>query len=160
MAGPARTPDSILKLRGSKWPKYRVGDKGTKATEHKAGMPTCPTWLTAEAKAEWKRIVPDLTESRVLSKADRATVAAYCQAWADYVEAHKSIVKDGATFVTPKGYIAKNPMVTIRNESRLAMLRYAQELGLTPASRSKVRIKDDNGNQDKTKTKARFFSAG
>src|SRR5512146_3144589 len=52
-----------------------------------AGEPPCPPWLADEAKAEWDRIVPELSRLNVLTVIDGAALAAYCQAFARWAEA-------------------------------------------------------------------------
>ena len=44
--------------------------------------PTQPDWLLREAKAEWRRVVPELERMGLLTTVDRAALATYCQAWA------------------------------------------------------------------------------
>ncbi len=74
----------------------------------------------------------------VLAKIDRAMLTAYCESWAEYVELTAAIRKSGTTFVTPNGYQAQHPYVGMRNTARTAVLRFGQELGLSPSARSRV----------------------
>lgn len=127
-------PTGILKLTGA----YRPD-------RHGKGIPNCPTrapdapeWLGDLARAEWQRIVPQLVRMNVISEIDQSVLAAYCESWGDYVEAVQSVRLEGKTFTTPQGYIAKNPMATILNESRAAVLKWSQELGLTPSARARL----------------------
>ena len=133
--GRKRTPSKILKFKKT----YRPDQRGNEPEPAK-GRVSCPDWLSREAKAEWKRIAPELKKTGVLAMIDRAMLAAYCQTWGDYYAATKAVAKDGTTFTTPQGYIAKNPMVTVLNEARSALLRYASEFGLTPSSRAKLDV--------------------
>ena len=48
-----------------------------------------PAWLPAEAKREWNRVVLELSGLGALSRTDRAPLALYCIAWADFVKAVK-----------------------------------------------------------------------
>lgn len=133
--GPARTPTAVLALHSS----WRAKHRSKTEPEPKLGIPTRPGHLTREARAEWGRVAKELSRMGVLAKIDRAVLAAYCQAWANYVEVFEEVETEGRTFtMETTGYVAKNPKVTILNEERLAMLRLAQELGLTPASRSRL----------------------
>ena len=44
-------------------------------------LPTCPAHLGPSAKAEWKRLARDLNRIGLLTMADRAALAVYCQSW-------------------------------------------------------------------------------
>jgi P27 family predicted phage terminase small subunit len=101
-------------------------------------MPTCPSRLDAGARREWKRLAPELHKMGLLTQWDRAQFAGYCQSWSDYLAALKDIQENGRTFVTPKGYIAKNPMVTIMNEAWSRMHKAAARFGFDPSSRSGI----------------------
>ncbi len=131
--GPKPTPTAMLRLVGSRELSQRTDEPKPPAT-----APVAPTWLSLEAKAEWRRVVPHLVKLGVIAKIDRAPLVAYCESWADYHAAVRAVRVEGKTFTTPHGYIAKNPMVTILNESRAAVLRFAQEFGLTPSARARV----------------------
>src|SRR6476620_7381333 len=74
------------------------------------GVPECPDWLSDEAKAEWKRVIPELQMMGLLSSADRAALAAYCTAWCRWVEAEEMVKKFGTIVKSPeKGFPMKSP---------------------------------------------------
>ena len=103
-------------------------------------MPRCPEHLTGEARKEWKRVVHELHYAGLLKVTDRAVLAAYCQAWADWVEACREL--DGAAKVctTDKGYEYPNPWIGIRNGAMESLRKMMAELGMTPSSRSRVKV--------------------
>ena len=45
-----------------------------------------PRDLSPEAKAEWRRVVPEIEAMGLLATVDRAILIRYCTAWADWVE--------------------------------------------------------------------------
>jgi P27 family predicted phage terminase small subunit len=96
-----------------------------------------PMHLAGEALAEWTRIAPDLFAAGVLTVADRAALAAYCQAWADWVRARGHLV-DQMVVTTPSGYEMASPWVSIANKALDKMMKFASEFGLTPASRARI----------------------
>ncbi len=49
--------------------------------------PSCPKWLEPEAKREWRRLAKTLEAMGVLTEADMAAFAGYCQAYARWKEA-------------------------------------------------------------------------
>jgi P27 family predicted phage terminase small subunit len=100
--------------------------------------PSCPPHLSGLAKKEWKRLVPELLALGLLTKIDRAALAAYCQCWARWVEAEEKLKVEGLTIKTPSGFEQPSAWLTIANKA-LALLRaYAAEFGLSPATRARV----------------------
>ena len=74
----------------------------------------------------------------VLALVDRAVLAAYCRAYGRWVEAEDKL-KDTPLFLkTPSGYVQQSPWLSVANKQMELMGRYMAELGLTPASRSRV----------------------
>ena len=121
--------------------------------------PRPPTWLSREAGAEWRRVVPGLSRLDLLKEEDRATLSAYCETWATYVEAIRDVRKTGLTVENVTVYkdgtearrVAKNPSVTIAETSAALLRGYAQEFGLTPSAESKlnpVRGSDDDDDEN------------
>ena len=69
---------------------------------------------------------------------DRAVLAAYCQAYGRWVEAEDKLRETPMLFKTPSGYVQQSPWLGIINKQLELMGRYMNELGMTPASRSRV----------------------
>ena len=104
------------------------------------GVPLAPEWLDAEAQAEWHRVIPDLSEMGVLSRADRPALAAYCTAWSRWVEAEAMVKKFGTIVKSPeKGFPMKSPYLSIADQALETMRKLLVEFGLTPSSRSRIR---------------------
>src|SRR4051812_10620069 len=59
-------------------------------------MALCPSELGPVAKKEWERIVPELIERDLLKPLDRALVAVYCTANANWLAANEALEKFGA----------------------------------------------------------------
>ena len=131
--GPSKTPAAVLKLHGT----YRK-DRHS-GVELPPDAPSCPEWLDDEAKAEWDRVIGVLVERIGLASVDRAVLSAYCQSWSAYHSAVKWIAENGETYEDEYGP-KKHPMVLIRNEERAAMFRFAQQLGLSPSSRTGLKV--------------------
>ena len=102
------------------------------------GAPTRPEWLLPEAKREWNRLVPELTRLGLLATVDRASLAAYCQCWARYVEAQNDIKQHGATFTTDKGYEGPRPSVGIANQMLQRISALSAKFGFTPSDRARI----------------------
>jgi P27 family predicted phage terminase small subunit len=100
--------------------------------------PTCPSWLEPEAKREWKRLCKPLEMMGILTEADRAEFATYCQAYARWKQAEEYISLYGSTFETDKGYKQQVPQVSIAQTYMKIMQKAAAEFGLTPSARSRI----------------------
>jgi P27 family predicted phage terminase small subunit len=110
--------------------------------------------LTAEALEEWNRVAPALFTAGVLTIADRAALAAYCQAWADWIEARAEMNRPGGKVtVTPKGYEMQSPWVGLANRALAKMKEFASEFGLTPASRARIHAEPPKSPEDDLENK-------
>lgn len=126
--------------------------KGTKPQmrtdrEAIASVPRPPAWLSKDAKAEWKRVMPLLIERRILTDADLGMVESYCTAIARIREAERTIAKEGATFQAVSGP-KRHPAVTVQDAAMKTARLCAAELGLTPVSRSRPAIREDIEDDD------------
>lgn len=101
-------------------------------------MPGCPDHLGETAREEWHRIAGTLHEMGVLTSVDRAALAAYCQCYGRWVEAEIRLKETPALLRTPSGYVQQSPWLAVANKQLELMGRFMAELGITPASRSRV----------------------
>jgi P27 family predicted phage terminase small subunit len=106
--------------------------------------PAPPKDMTDEAKKEWRRVMPVLVERRVLSGADLAAVERYCDATGDISIARARIRQDGDYVANRLGELKRHPAFATLRESTAEARRWAAELGLTPASRSRVGAHEDD----------------
>jgi P27 family predicted phage terminase small subunit len=104
------------------------------------GLPTCPPWLSLEAKQEWRRVAPELARLGLLTKLDRAQLAGYCSSCAWWRRVQEVLSTQGSVYVTPKGKIEPRPEVAIAKIAGEQMNAFAAQLGLTPTSRSRMRF--------------------
>ena len=100
--------------------------------------PPCPKWLEAEAKKEWRRLAKTLEAMGVLTDADMAAFAGYCQAYARRKEAEERITDRGLVIRTPSGYPQQVPYISIAQQYLKLMQQFAEQFGLTPAARSRI----------------------
>ena len=101
-----------------------------------------PKWLSADAKAEWKKVFPSLVERRILTVADLGSLENYCVAIGTIREMERKLQVEGYVFVTESG-LKRHPATAIRSEAMTQARLLAAELGLTPVSRSRPAIRDD-----------------
>ena len=99
--------------------------------------PPVPKYLSAHAKAEWKRIMPQLIARQIITKADLAGVEHYCVAVG---AAHQiaDTLSAGALPDLKLGGLQIRYMQTAR--------QLAAEYGLTPTSRARIgaAVSDDD----------------
>lgn len=101
-------------------------------------IPKTPSYLSKEAKAEWRRVAPILIDERkVLTEADLSALENYVIAVATMRQAHKELHATGFLIGGKR-----NPVSTILLQAQQQQLRAAGELGLTPAARSRATISD------------------
>ena len=112
------------------------------------GLPDCPEHLTDAARDEWHRIAQALYDMGVLTLVDRAALAAYCQCYGRWVEADRMLESTPKLLKTKSGYVQQSPWLSVSNKQLELMGRYMAELGLTPASRSRVAAAGHGGSPD------------
>jgi P27 family predicted phage terminase small subunit len=138
-------PTAVKKLRGN------PGKRALNPQEPKPSgiAPEMPSDLPELAQIEWNAIVPLLLQLGVLSQIDGKALAAYCHAYARWMQAecevrrYGIVVKEPVLLMgKPTGYERhkKNPAVTISETAMKIMKSFLIEFGLTPASRSKLHI--------------------
>jgi P27 family predicted phage terminase small subunit len=136
MSGPPRKPTAWRRAEGNR------GNKAWNRAEPipPEGIPDCPEHLSEEARAEWHRLVETLVGMGVITVVDRTVLAAYCQAYGRWVEAEEKLKETPVLFKTPSGYVQQSPWLNIANRQMELMGRYMAEIGLTPASRSRIAV--------------------
>lgn len=154
--GPAAKPTALKVIEGT----FRKDRAPKNEAKPAVKAPSCPRWLHREAKREWRRIVPELLTLGLLSQIDRAALAAYCEAYAEWWEADRTIREEGRyqTFITKTGseYRQVHPAVGVKNNAIDRMRRFASEFGMTPAARTRVEAAERD---EKPKDPAeRFFA--
>ena len=122
------------------------------------GTPDCPNYLDDEAKAEWFRTAKVLSDMGLLSLADRTALAAYCVVYSRWLKAEEQVKKFGSIVKSPeKGFPMKSPYLSVADQALDAMHKFMVEFGLTPSSRSRIRV--PAGGQAKDEFDA-FLEAG
>jgi P27 family predicted phage terminase small subunit len=124
------TPTALKVVRGETRPS-RLNKNEPK---HAPRAPGCPSWLRPEAKAEWRRVVPELDRVGMLARVDRAALTAYCVCWALMVEADRDVQEHGVVLEEGK----RNPSLLTAKDMATQVRLFAAEFGLTPSSRARM----------------------
>lgn len=142
--GRTAQPAKLLLLNGRKEGQDSAGRAVPTPPPFKRLAPNPPSWLSREAKAEWKRIVPGLTLLDLVKPEDRATLSAYCETWATFVDATRTVQREGITVTNPQsGRVSVHPAVMIKDKAATQLRHYAAHFGLTPAAERSVSKRDD-----------------
>ena len=153
MRGRRPLPSKVKDLRG------RPGKRPVNENEPEvpSGDPDMPAGLSEAAQKEWHKLLHVLRPTRVLTIADGLNLAAICYTYDVFMQANEDVKTFGVQIKHPVmgrkgtdeegtvvGYIAKkNPAVAIANEALKTMKSYMVEVGLTPASRSKLHVEKE-----------------
>ena len=101
-----------------------------------------PGWLSEEARKEWERVMPVLTERRILTDADLGGLENYCLAIGRVRTTEALIQAEADAEMMLK-------LIRVQDRAMASARQLAAELGLTPVSRSRPSIREDeNGGED------------
>ena len=109
--------------------------------------PPAPSWLSKDAKNEWRRVLPVLVERRILTTADLASLENYCTAIGQVRETERLLQRDGSV-IDVDGALKRHPAVGIQSDAMSRARLLAAELGLTPVSRSRPAVRGDSAGDD------------
>lgn len=122
--------------------------KGTKpqlieAPEAIAATDTAaPDWLAEDARAEWARVMPVLTDRKILTDADLGSLESYCICIGRVRQMEAKIQTEAEPEMMLK-------LIRVQDKAMASARQLAAEMGLTPVSRSRPAIRED-GDQDST----------
>lgn len=141
MANP-RKPTALRVIEGNPGKRALPKNEPKPAVSRSAA----PEHLSREAKTEWRRVIAELTMLGVMTKLDRAALAAYCQAYGRWIQAERALARlaerdeasHGLLIKTSNGNVVQSPLVGAANRAMVIMLRAAAEFGMTPAARARV----------------------
>lgn len=102
--------------------------------------PPVPKYLSAHAKAEWRRVMPQLIARRVITKADQGGVENYCVA----IGAARTIADSLSYGALPDLKLSRLQISYMQTARQLAA-----EYGLTPTSRARIgAVQSDDDDAD------------
>jgi P27 family predicted phage terminase small subunit len=156
--GRPKRPLELVRLEGN--PGKRRLPKPENDVKDLSGVPDCPTWLDAAARAEWKRVIPILDAMGLIGKVDRAALTGYCVAYARFTEAEQILNRKGLVMevLTKAGasYEMPRPEVSIAKAYFAMAKALCAEYGMTASARGRMSImgneeKDDFDDLDREK---------
>lgn len=137
--GRPRKPTALKVLHGDF--DHDPGRRPKNEPQPTAQAPNCPSHLPVLAKHEWRRVVKELAELKVLSIAERSSLEQYCRAYAEWREAGKSLDENGRYYVED-GTMKENPAGKAMRAWATICHKLLCEFGMTPSSRTRLIISD------------------
>ena len=162
--GKGRKPisNALKKFKGTDQP-CRMREEITfdKITE----IPGPPSYLCVEAKKVFKVTAQQLADKGVLDVVNINTVLLYASEMGKYIEAEKELKKKGCVIElhNEDGILMKatrNPLDRMASEYLANATRLASELGITPASASRVKVEGRKEEGDEFDKFMRNFGDG
>ena len=114
-------------------------------------LPAAPEWVHDVAAAEYARLGAELVRYRIVSALDRGVLTRTACCWGRIVWLEERIAKmdaaspngdGGHFFTTSTGYRTTTPEYNSLHREDQAYMKFCNELGLTPAARSRVKAMD------------------
>lgn len=137
-------PTDLHKLRGNPSKKHLPGPNEEPQPEVYSAPPPAPEWLGPYGRKEWDRVSKYLWENKLLTIADETALATYCQNVDILVASTMDIQENGYTIQGQRGPV-RNPALASFAQATTALRAMAAEFGMTPSSRSRIKIPDDPG---------------
>ena len=149
--GPPPLPTHLKLLRGN--PGHQVLNKREPEPALLARPPEPPDDLGEYAKEEWRRIIVEAFNLKLVTAMDIQPLAAYCDAYERWRTARETVramgerdlITHGLIVKTQSGGAAPNPLVHLAAAAARDMVRFASEFGLTPAARSRISAQEAIG---------------
>lgn len=104
------------------------------------GRINAPRWLSEQARREWNRVMPVLAERRILTDADLGGLENYCVCIGRVRETEAAIQSEPDPEMALK-------LIRVQDKAMASARQLAAELGLTPVSRSRPSIREDQDDE-------------
>lgn len=119
--------------------------KGAKPTMRQVNVAVshiqAPAWLSVEARKEWDRVMPDLSQRKILTHADLGGLENYCIS-IGRVRDTEAMIQEGQE---PDMMLK---LIRVQDKAMATARQLASELGLTPVSRARPAIREDGDEDD------------
>jgi P27 family predicted phage terminase small subunit len=102
--------------------------------------PEPPDHLDDGAKAKFAEMAVLLARHGVMTELDTNALARYVVIWRRWLEAETEVKRRGPVVKTSNDNIIQNPFLAVANKCLAQMAQIESEFGLTPSSRSRIRM--------------------
>lgn len=143
MKGPAPAPTKLKLLKGVR--PSRINKKEPKPKAVSSGIPKGWAFgMSPIARRYWKQIAPILKENGLLTEIDLYTLRILSETYSDYIRLGNLLKKEGETYETTNAQkekvIKERPEVETRIKARKDYLAYLQQFGMSPSSRTRIKV--------------------
>src|ERR1700722_3336848 len=107
-------------------------------------IPEPPPHLEEREKAKFIAMAEMLARYGVMTELDAGAISRYATVWCRWLDAEVEIKKRGPVVKTTGENIIQNPFLAVANKCMLQMAQIEGEFGLTPSSRSRIRMEQQS----------------
>ena len=144
MVGRKRVPTTLRILRGNPR-QHAINRREPIPVGH---LKKAPAWMSNEEKAEWDYAIEN-SPPALLKRLDSSTLSTWAVAVVLHRKASLAVTEYGLTTIHPRsGAEMVSPYVNALNKQALIVLRTAEQLGFSPASRSRIQLPAAEGSKD------------
>lgn len=151
MATPGRKPKPTLQV-------VKEGNPGKRPIKDSVVLPPSevvePDWselessVAEEALALWRKLAPTLVRSVGLVGEQQVVLEEYCLTVARIRQGERAVASDGMVVPGAMGGTVKNPWTTVLNQYRSHLRSLTGELGLSPASATRITRPESSDEDD------------
>jgi P27 family predicted phage terminase small subunit len=127
-------PIEVKRLRGN--PGRRPLHSGPQPA--RTDPPEPLAFLSEDAKAEWRRLAPELHRLGLLTLLDHSAFGAYCSSFARWMAADRMLESEGLLAPGSTGNMVVHPAFKIAVQCARDLIRIGNEFGLTPCGRTRI----------------------
>ena len=136
MAGRKTLPTQLKLVKGTARP-HRIN----KAEPNPVVVaPEPPDHLEEAARVKFSEMAQMLARHGVMTELDASALARYVVIWRRWLEAEAEVKRRGPVVKTSNDNIIQNPFLAVANKCLAQMAQIESEFGLTPSSRSRLRM--------------------
>jgi P27 family predicted phage terminase small subunit len=136
MAGRKPLPTHLKLVKGTARPHRMNRAEPTP----KVAVPEPPDHLDDGARAKFTAMAEMLARHGVMTELDAGALARYVIIWRRWLEAEQEVKRRGPVVKTSNDNIIQNPFLAVANKCLAQMAQIENEFGLTPSSRSRIRM--------------------
>lgn len=151
MATPGRKPKPTLQV-------VKEGNPGKRPVRDSAKLPPSaliePDWseleerVADESAALWRKLAPTLSRAVGLVGEQQVTLEEYCVTVARIRQGERALSSEGMVVPGAMGGVVKNPWTTVLNQYRSHLRSLTGELGLSPASATRITRPESSDEDD------------